>query len=127
MAHKDFRCVAQNSVSIGGTSDIKAGLRRTEIRCLDPERTLSEAASWPAPLRPEAKDRTLGACYSPDRAPSHGPRMGGPDGHLASAARIHRRTRRRGGLAARGGGTAGRPRAANRRAHWALDENDPVT
>jgi len=34
MALNDFRCSAQNSVGIGAISDIKAGLRRTEIRCL---------------------------------------------------------------------------------------------
>jgi putative ABC transport system substrate-binding protein len=33
-ALNDFRCGAQNSVDIGAISDIKAGLRRTEIRCL---------------------------------------------------------------------------------------------
>ena len=34
MALNDFRCGAQNSVGIGGTSDIKPGPGRTEIRCL---------------------------------------------------------------------------------------------
>src|SRR6516162_8126754 len=32
MALNDFRCGAQNSAGIGAISDIKAGLRRTEIR-----------------------------------------------------------------------------------------------
>jgi hypothetical protein len=32
LALDDFRCIAQNSVGIGGVSDIKAGLRRAEIR-----------------------------------------------------------------------------------------------
>jgi hypothetical protein len=46
----------------------------------------------------------LAVLFSFDRAPSHGPRMGGTDEDLPSTARIHRRTRRRGGsgVAARG-------------------------
>src|SRR6516164_6667587 len=44
--------------------------------------------------------------FSLDRAPSHGPRMGGTDEDLPSTARLHRNARWRGGLATRGSGTA---------------------
>ena len=109
-----------SSTSGGTTTYSRRSGRRARGKQRAPWLGAGACAESPHPCPPARsgagsrdKDRRPGLRYSASIAL---PGMGGADEALPSTARIHRWTRRRGGVAAGGARAAGRPRAADRRA-----------